>query len=111
MLPSRFILCALIQAFIAGVYALSGNRNPWQASAAWWIDSATLGNFISIGLLAWLAKGEGLRLVDTHRLLMLFPFALMAALILRWRPRLLPYMMVVHGLLDMSLVPTLFPAG
>ena len=35
---------------------------------------------------------------------MFFPFALYTALILRWRPRLLPYMLVFHGLLDASLV-------
>jgi hypothetical protein len=34
---------------------------------------------------------------------MMFPFALMIAIVLHWRPKLLPYLMVVHGLLDASL--------
>lgn len=36
------------------------------------------------------------------RLLMFIPFALLLAVALRWRPRLLPYMVIVHGLLDLS---------
>ncbi len=36
------------------------------------------------------------------RFLMFLPFALMAALILAWRPRLLPYLMVGHLLMDLS---------
>lgn len=36
------------------------------------------------------------------RLLMFIPFALLLALALHWRPRLLPYMVIVHGLLDFS---------
>jgi hypothetical protein len=31
-------------------------------------------------------------------------FALFLAILLRWRPRLLPYLMVVHGLLDLQTV-------
>jgi hypothetical protein len=34
--------------------------------------------------------------------LMFVPFALLMAFILRWRPRLLPYMAVVHVLMDLS---------
>ena len=36
------------------------------------------------------------------RLLMFIPFALLLAIALRWRPRLMPYMVIVHGLLDLS---------
>ncbi len=36
------------------------------------------------------------------RLLMYLPFALLVGLLLRWRPQLLPYLVVVHGLLDMA---------
>ncbi len=36
------------------------------------------------------------------RLVMFLPFALMLAVILRWRLRLLPYLVVIHGLLDLS---------
>jgi hypothetical protein len=38
------------------------------------------------------------------RLLMFIPFGLLAAFCLNRRPRLLPYMMVIHGLLDLQLV-------
>jgi len=37
------------------------------------------------------------------RLLMFLPFALVLGAALRWRGRLLPYLMVVHALLDLSL--------
>lgn len=36
------------------------------------------------------------------RLVMFLPFALMLALILRWRSRLLPYLVIIHGLMDLS---------
>ncbi len=36
------------------------------------------------------------------RLLMFMPFALLLGLALHWRPRLLPFLMVIHGLLDLQ---------
>jgi len=41
---------------------------------------------------------------------MFLPFALFVACLVNWRPSLLPYLMVVHGLLDASLA-TLVPAA
>ena len=38
------------------------------------------------------------------RLFMFVPFALFVGLVLRWRPRLLPFLIVIHGLMDMSLM-------
>ncbi len=38
------------------------------------------------------------------RFLMFLPFALAITLLLRWRPRLLPYMMIFHGLLDLGTI-------
>jgi len=35
------------------------------------------------------------------RLLMFIPFALLVAIVLRWRPRLLPYLVIFHGLMDL----------
>lgn len=35
--------------------------------------------------------------------LMFLPFAIFTGLLIRWRPRLAPYMLVIHGLLDLSL--------
>lgn len=37
------------------------------------------------------------------RLLMFVPLALFVGVLLRWRPQLLPYMVLVHGLMDMSM--------
>ena len=36
------------------------------------------------------------------RLAMFLPFALFLAIILRWRLRLLPYLVIIHGLMDLS---------
>ncbi len=38
----------------------------------------------------------------TYRLVMFLPFAILIALTIRWRPRLMPYMAVIHVLMDMS---------
>jgi hypothetical protein len=38
------------------------------------------------------------------RLLMFLPFALLLGVILRWRPQLLPYLVIVHGLMDLATV-------
>ena len=43
------------------------------------------------------------------RMLMFLPFALYIGAVLNWRPRLLPYFMVVHGLMDASLFLFLLP--
>lgn len=45
-----------------------------------------------------------------YRLIMFLPFAFLIALVMRWRPRLMPYMVVIHALMDMSIaVMFLFP--
>lgn len=36
------------------------------------------------------------------RLIAFLPFALLLGLVIHWRPRLLPYLMIVHGLMDMA---------
>lgn len=38
------------------------------------------------------------------RFIMFLPFALFLGLLLRWRPQLLPYLVVVHGLMDLATV-------
>jgi hypothetical protein len=43
------------------------------------------------------------------RALMFIPFALTAGIMLRWRPRLLPYAVVVHGLMDLTFAAMLLP--
>jgi hypothetical protein len=43
--------------------------------------------------------------------LMFIPFAFFAAIVLHWRPRLLPYMVIAHVLMDMSFVAMLLSAA
>ncbi len=38
----------------------------------------------------------------TYRMFMFLPFAVLIALIMHWRPRLMPYMALIHVLMDMS---------
>jgi membrane protease YdiL (CAAX protease family) len=220
MLFARIVLFAAWQGVIALLYLLTGSTAAWDASAAWWMVTATLTNLVCIFLLIRLFKMEGLRYRDLFRfqretvktdllwvlgllilsipaatlpnyftaqwlfgdsqavvplffralplwailptlvlfpltialaeiptyfgyvmprlekqvgtwlavllaalalaaqhvtlplvfdvrfilwrLLMFIPFALLLAIALRWRPRLLPYMVIVHGLLDLS---------
>jgi len=68
-------------------------RAPWlavvAASSALAIQHAALPLRFDAPFIVW-------------RLLMYAPFAFFIGAVLRWRPRLLPYMMVVHGLLDLS---------
>jgi hypothetical protein len=44
------------------------------------------------------------------RVLMFMPFAFLVVLVMRWRPRLLPYLAVVHVLMDLSAAAMLFSA-
>ena len=41
------------------------------------------------------------------RLLMFLPFAFMVGILLHWRPRLLPYMVIVHILIDAATAASL----
>jgi hypothetical protein len=38
-----------------------------------------------------------------YRLVMFLPFALLVAVVIRQRPRLMPYLAIVHILMDMSI--------
>ncbi len=40
--------------------------------------------------------------------LMYLPFALYLGVVLRWRPRLMPYLAIIHGALDLSVVAMMF---
>jgi len=50
---------------------------------------ATLPLIWSVPFMAW-------------RLLMFLPFALMIGIVLHWRPQLMPYLVIVHGLMDLA---------
>ena len=43
--------------------------------------------------------------------LMFIPFAFFAGIVLHWRPRLLPYMAMVHVLMDLSFAMMLLSAA
>lgn len=43
--------------------------------------------------------------------LMFIPFAFLAGIVLRWRPRLLPYMAIIHALMDLSFAMMLLPVA
>jgi len=45
------------------------------------------------------------------RFLMFLPFALLVALVIKWRPRLLPYIAIIHVLMDISTAIMLLPLG
>lgn len=45
------------------------------------------------------------------RLFMFLPFALFMALLIRWRPRLMPYIAIVHALMDAATAIMLIPFG
>jgi len=61
MLVLRTLFFLASQALFAAILAASGAPNPWKASAAWWPISATLTNLVSLGLLLFLARREGIR--------------------------------------------------
>lgn len=42
------------------------------------------------------------------RMLMYLPFALFVGIVMQWRPRLLPYFMVIHALMDLSALAVYF---
>lgn len=60
MLVARLVLFFAWQAVIAGVLALTGEPEPFRASAGYWPLSVTLGNLVTLGLLRWLTRREGL---------------------------------------------------
>jgi hypothetical protein len=118
MLICRALLFAGFQALVALVLLIGGSRAPWLASIAWWPIVPVFANLVTIyllsrlflregGRLTWLYKfqrgGVGKDLLIILGLLMFIPFALLTAALLYWRPRLLPYMLFIHFLMDLQL--------
>lgn len=67
MLAARTLLFLFFQLVIAGIYLAAGSPGAFSESAAWWPVTAALAGLVCIGLLGWLARGEGLRLLDLYR--------------------------------------------
>jgi len=61
---ARLIFAVIGQALVAGLYMLRGHPTPWQAAGPWWIVYGTLIDVGCLILLAWLARREGIRLLD-----------------------------------------------
>lgn len=73
------------------------------------LEAQTKRPWLAIGLTSfWLAAQHICLpfLPDTRfmiwRLLMFLPFAILLGVILRWRSRLLPYLVIIHGVMDFS---------
>lgn len=64
MIFARLILAYLAQVLVAGLFALQAHPDPWLAAAPWFTVTGTLIDLGSLGLLAWLTRREGIRLVD-----------------------------------------------
>ena len=62
MVFARLFLAVIVQALVAGLFALRGSPTPWQAAAPWWVVYGTLIDFGCLALLAWLTRRESMRL-------------------------------------------------
>ena len=66
MLFSRLVLFAACQALFALAFAMSGSAYPWSESVRWWPVSATMANFINLGLLYGLTRAEGVSMTALY---------------------------------------------
>lgn len=64
MLFARSILAVVAQGFVAIILAAKGSATPWLDAAAWLPVYGTLIDAGCLGLLFWLARREGIRLID-----------------------------------------------
>jgi membrane protease YdiL (CAAX protease family) len=79
------------------------------------LERSTKKAWLAIVLVAFFAAAQHMTMpliFDWHfiiwRLIMFIPFVLFLAIVIRWRPRLLPYIVITHGLLDASLIALMF---
>lgn len=77
-------------------YVMPRLANRWSGGWAILVSGLWLG--FQHATLPFLADGR----FFLWRLLMFVPFALYVGAVIRWRPRLLPYLMIVHVLLDLA---------
>ncbi len=86
---------------LATYFSYAAPRIEQQGVNAWIAYSAAA-VMLSLQHLAAPLRFEGRYLI--WRGLMFLPFALFVGIVLRWRPRLLPYLAVIHVLMDLSLI-------
>jgi hypothetical protein len=67
MLFGRLLLFAGFQGLLAILFWIAGRPMPCEDAAAWWLVQVILTNLTCIGLLGFLMKREGKRLVDLYR--------------------------------------------
>ena len=66
ILASRTLLFIFFQALIAGLLWLTDRTSTWADSAPWWPVVAALTNLVSIGILTWALRREGLPLTAAY---------------------------------------------
>jgi hypothetical protein len=64
MLFARSVFAVAAQGLVAAIYAMQGSATPWLDAGAWMPVYGTLIDAGCLGLLWWLARHEGIRLVD-----------------------------------------------
>ena len=67
LLFSRLFLFAAFQVLIFLVFLAAGNSSAWEASQGWWTISALCTNNVSILLLVYLFRKEGLGYLENFR--------------------------------------------
>lgn len=124
MFFSRITLFLLFQVIFTILSYLLGKIPAWEYSANWWPLTVTLADLVCLFLLIIVFRAEGknywhLFRVDRQlfgeicspywsspswlpRGLMFIPFAFLISFTFHWRPRLLPYFVVIHILMNLS---------
>jgi len=64
MLSARPVFALLTQLAVAVGFRLPRHPQPLQKAGRWWMVSGTLIDLLSLGMLTWLTRGEGIRLTD-----------------------------------------------
>ena len=64
MLAARPVFALLPQLAVAAGFRLQRHPKPLQEVGRWWMVSGTLIDLLSLGMLTWLNRGEGLRITD-----------------------------------------------
>jgi uncharacterized protein len=63
MLVARSILAIACQALVSAIF-FSGQPDAWDQAGRWWTVYGTVIDLVCIGLLIWLTRQEGIRLLD-----------------------------------------------
>jgi hypothetical protein len=64
MVLARTVLAILAQGLVTLVYVWQRHPEPGRAATAWWSVSGTAIDLACLALLFWLARREGIRLLD-----------------------------------------------